>query len=90
MSEKLNELREQAQELIVSGNATEKAQGHGMLTVLDAIKKEGESFKMRVTFIEHPDSIQTLIDLNKASYIEMLGLIAHAKQMIISNHGGND
>ena len=90
MSEKLDELRKKAQEMIALGKTMDKARGKGMLTVLDAIKKEEESFKMRVTFIEHPDSIQTLIDLNKASYIEILGLIAHAKQMIISNHGGND
>jgi len=36
--EKIQELKEQAQELIDFGNSKEKAEGHGMLRVLELIK----------------------------------------------------
>lgn len=38
--EKLNELREEAEELINCGNSKEKSRGYGMVAVLDALDEE--------------------------------------------------
>jgi hypothetical protein len=42
MSEKIKELRKKAEEMIAFGNSNEKAEGRGMLTVLDALTVKSE------------------------------------------------
>lgn len=86
MSEKLKELREQAQELIVSGNATEKAQGHGMLAVLDTLEEE-EDFKLRATFKIVNGELNTSVQIGTATLTEVLGMLELAKNNVLKKHG---
>ena len=45
MDNQFKELREQAQELLDFGNSKEKAEGRGMLTVIDALENNSDSAK---------------------------------------------
>jgi len=85
MSEKVKELREQAQELISFGNSKEKAKGHGMLTVLDTLEEE-ENFKLKVTFKHINGDLNLSLQSNNVTIVEVLGMLEVAKHDFLKNH----